>query len=213
VYLIAGTLKPHTWQVFGLPCVRFVVTNTKTMKYNIIYADPPWQYRDKKKTGRTACGAENHYPCMSLDELKTLEIPAADNCVLFMWATFPLLPDALELIEAWGFKYKTLGFSWIKTNKDGSIWHGVGTYAKSNCEVCLMATRGTVGRLRGVRVISNFVSSAILAPRGKHSAKPVEVRDRIVELFGDLPRVELFARTPAPGWDVFGNEVEDSIEL
>lgn len=189
-------------------------------KYHIIYADPPWQYTDKKKEGRTKCGAENHYPCMSTVELCSLPIKkiAEDNAVLFLWATFPMIWDALPVILNWGFRYKTLGFSWIKTNKDGTPWFGVGAYAKSNCEVCLMATRGKVGRLiKGVesdpkdilRVQTNHVSSVIMSPRSEHSRKPVEVRDRIVELFGDISRIELFARQQTPGWDVWGNQIQD----
>jgi len=161
-------------------------------------------------------GAENVYPCLALEELAAIPVRdlAEEDSVLFVWATFPLIQTALDLIPAWGFEYKTLGFSWIKTNKDGTPCFGVGSYTKSNCEVCLMATRGHVGRLiKGreddgtLRVRSNHVSSVVMARRRKHSQKPGEVRERIVALFGDVSRIELFARETAEGWDSWGDEL------
>ncbi|MFA7290116.1 MAG: MT-A70 family methyltransferase [Melioribacteraceae bacterium] len=149
---------------------------------------------------------------MTLQDIKNLPVNnlADINCILFMWVTFPLLQEGLEVIEAWGFKYKTLGFSWIKTNpKNGKPFFGVGYYAKSNCEVCLMGTKGKVHPM----VISNKVSSVVISPRREHSRKPQEVREKIVELFGDIPRVELFAREKIEGWDVWGNEVISDIKL
>lgn len=177
-------------------------------KYQIIYADPPWSYQN----GSVPQGGVNkQYPTMKLEDIKKLPIQnlADENCVLMMWATFPQLPEALEVIKAWGFKYKTLGFSWIKTNKDGSPFFGIGYYAKSNCEVCLLAVKGKAHSL----VKSNKVSSCVLHNRTKHSEKPQIFRDKIVELFGDIPRAELFARQKTEGWDVFGNEVESDIIL
>jgi N6-adenosine-specific RNA methylase IME4 len=187
----------------------------KRKKYNIIYADPPWRYNDRRTGTKFGGGAESHYPTMSLKEIKELPVQhiAADNCVLFMWVTFPLLPECLEVIKSWGFKYKTLGFSWHKTNKNnGKLFFGVGSYTKSNAEVCLMAIKGKVGikKTPGVKKLitkSNYVSSAINAPKGRHSEKPKEIRDRIVQLFGDVPRIELFARKKSKGWDVWGNQV------
>lgn len=201
-------------------------------KYHVIYADIPWSYTDKKKEGRTKCGAENHYDCMTIEELEKLPVKdlAEDNCVLFMWVTFPTLLDSKDpwlsppgrVMKAWGFKYKTLGFNWIKINKDESVWHGVGSYAKSNSEVCLMGVRGKVGRLvkdkvtglvlgtdpkEKLSVVSNHVSSVVLARKGAHSSKPPVVRDRIVQLFGDVSRIELFARDSVLGWDAIGKEL------
>jgi site-specific DNA-methyltransferase (adenine-specific) len=128
---------------------------------------------------------------------------ADDNCALFLWCTFPYLEDQIKLFHVWGFQYKTLGFSWIKTNSiNGKPFFGVGYYAKSNCEICLMGTKGRM------IPVSDKVSSVVIAPRREHSRKPDEVRERIVELFGDIPRIELFARPPVPpGWDCWGNEV------
>ena len=183
----------------------------KLKKYQIIYADPPWKYnsRANHKT-RFRGGAEGHYSLMSMEQIKALPIEqlADKNCVLFLWVTFPYLEEQIKLFEYWGFKYKTLGFSWIKLNKKNKKpFFGVGFYAKSNCEVCLMGMKGKV------KPVSNKVSSAILSVRREHSRKPDEVRERIVELFGDIPRIELFAREKNPGWDVWGNEVDSDIDL
>ena len=147
---------------------------------------------------------------MTMEEIKALPIKdlADKNCVLFLWVTFPYLEEQIKLFKHWGFEYKTLGFSWLKQNqKDKKLFFGVGYYAKSNCEVCLMGIKGKM------KPISNKVSSAILAPRREHSRKPDEVRERIVELFGDLPRIELFARQKVNGWDSWGNEVKCDIDL
>lgn len=181
-------------------------------KYKIIYADPPWSYRDKRdKHPRLCGGASKHYITTSTEELKKFPIGdslADENCMLFMWATFPNLPDALDLIKAWGFKYKTLGFSWIKTNKkNGKPFFGIGFYTKSNCEVCLIGVKGKPIK------ISNTVSSVVIEPIGAHSKKPDCVKDKIVQLCGDVPRIELFARQSTPGWDVWGNEIESNIKL
>lgn len=180
-------------------------------KYNIIYADPPWKYNSranhKTKFRGGACG---HYSLMSMEEIKSLPIYdlADKNCVLFLWTTFPYLDQQIKLFEHWGFKYKTLGFSWIKTNKlNGQPFFGVGYYAKSNCEVCLMGIKGKM------KPISNNVSSVIISPRREHSRKPDEIREKIIKLMGDLPRIELFARQKIKGWDVWGNEVESDIEI
>lgn len=175
-------------------------------KFNIIYADPPWKYNKRvgKKKTRFGGGADAHYPMMDLQDIMNLPVAniAADNCALFLWTTFPYLDKQIKVIEAWGFTYRTLGFSWIKTNKKNSQpFFGVGYYAKSNCEVCLLGVKGKM------KPVSNKVSSVVISPLERHSKKPDCVRDRIVELFGDVPRIELFARETAKGWDHWGNEV------
>jgi len=179
---------------------------SKGKKYQVIYADPPWAYRKKHGNGTAA----RHYPLMDVESIKALPVAAIadENCMLFLWATFPTLPNALEVIKAWGFTYKTLGFSWIKTNtRNGKPFFGIGYYTRSNCEVCLIAVRGK-------RIIkSNSVSSVVISPRQRHSQKPAIIRDRIVELCGDVPRIELFARNKTDGWDVWGNEVASDISL
>ena len=148
---------------------------------------------------------------MHIEDIKKLPINkiADDTSVLMMWATFPQLQEALDVIKAWGFKYKTLGFSWLKTNKDGTPFFGIGYYAKSNQEVCLLAVKGRAHSL----VKSNSISSFVSTNRTKHSEKPQIFRDKIVELFGDIPRIELFAREKTEGWDVWGDEVESDITL
>jgi N6-adenosine-specific RNA methylase IME4 len=168
-------------------------------KYNIIYADPPWRYETFDKRNVVP------YPVMKDEDIKNLPIQniADKDCILFMWATFPKLELALETIKAWGFKYRSLGFSWIKKNKksDSYFW-GMGYWTRQNCEVCLIATKGKPHRK------SMGVHSVIATPIEEHSKKPDIVRDKIVELMGDLPRVELFCRHPAQGWDSIGNEID-----
>tara|TARA_Y100000310_G_scaffold144390_1_gene143663 strand:- start:29798 stop:30340 length:543 start_codon:yes stop_codon:yes gene_type:complete len=177
-------------------------------KYQIIYADPPWKYQNG---GVPQAGVNAQYATMHIESIKALPIASiADNpSVLLLWATFPQMEEALSVIRAWGFTYKTLGFSWLKTNKDGSLFFGVGYYAKSNAEVCLLGTKGKAHSL----VVSNSISSAVSTLKTSHSTKPDEVRNRIVRLFGDRPRIELFARRKVEGWDCWGNEVESDIEL
>jgi len=176
-------------------------------KYKIVYADPPWSYRDKSKQRG---GAERYYKTTSTDDLALIDVQSvcADDCILFMWATFPNIDQALKLINAWGFTYKTNGFTWIKKNKrSGSNFWGMGSWTRANAEVCLLAVKGKPKRE------SAAVHSVIESPIDKHSKKPVVVRDKIIDLCGDLPRLEMFARESAPGWDVFGNEAPGSIEL
>jgi len=178
-------------------------------QFSVIYADPAWSYRvwSKKGLGRTA---ESHYPTMSLSKICALpvaELVAAD-CALFLWATFPNLQEAFEVIKAWGFTYKTVAFTWVKQNKKSQGWFwGLGHWTRANAEICLLATKGKPKR------ISGRVHQIIDTPIEAHSKKPDEARRRIVELMGDVPRIELFARQQPEGWDVWGNEVPCSIEL
>ena len=169
-------------------------------KYNIIYADPPWRYQDRKCNG--AC--EFHYETMNIKDI--CKLPIIDicdkDCVLFLWTTYPMLSEALELMKAWGFKYKTIGFQWIKQNKSGNgFFFGLGRWTRGNSECCLIATKGKPKR------INNSISQLIISPLQAHSQKPAETRGKIVDLMGDLPRIELFARNHADGWDCWGNEV------
>ena len=175
-------------------------------KYKIIYADPPWKYQRDKVQGAAA----NHYPTMTIDELCALPVSKITNkdSILFLWATFPQLPEALRLISAWGFTYKTIGFLWLKQNKKSPTWfYGLGFWTRGNAEVCLLATKGHPHR------ISNKIHQFIISPLQEHSKKPDIVRQRIVELMGDLPRIELFARQKVDGWDAWGNEVDSDISL
>ena len=175
-------------------------------KYSIIYADPPWRYSQKRLSG----AAEHHYNTMSIDELCALPVAelAEKDCALFLWATFPHLPAALRLIKAWGFSYKTVAFVWLKLNKKVRSWfYGMGFWTRGNAEICLLATKGKPKRR------SAGVHQLIVSPIERHSQKPEEAREKIIALMGELPRIELFARQETPGWDVWGNEVNSSIDF
>lgn len=187
-------------------------------KYNIIYADPPWEYKvwSRKGMGRSA---ENHYKTQSVEYMKSLNIPAicASNCALFMWATFPCLKEAFALADAWGFIYKTVAFVWVKRNRNNdTFFTGLGYYTRANAEIVMLFIKG-----RPLARANRNVEQVIIGKVGAHSQKPDEVRHRIVRLFGDLPRVELFARSRRgffpdheyAGWDVFGNEANNSIHI
>jgi N6-adenosine-specific RNA methylase IME4 len=174
--------------------------------YSAIYADPPWSFATYSRKGKGR-SAEAHYDCMGLDEIKAMRVPewAADDCALFLWVTDPLLPRAFEIIEAWGFVYKTVAFTWVKTTRDGTGFPiGCGFWTRANPELCLMATRGRPQR------ISRSVRQLIFAPRRAHSQKPEEAYDRIESLVPG-PYLELFARGRRPGWASWGLEVETGI--
>ena len=179
-------------------------------EYNIIYADPPWTFKTYSEKGKEKKSAENHYECMNISDIHNLPVNniASDNCVLFLWVTMPLLAEGLETIKRWGFTYKTVAFTWIKQNKKSdSLFLGLGYWTRANAEICLLATKGKPKR------VSKSVRQVIISKLRNHSQKPDEVSERIVELCGDLPRIELFARDKKQGWDVWGNEVESDIKL
>ena len=147
---------------------------------------------------------------MSVNDICSLNVSelADKDCMLFLWATFPKLPEALQVIKAWGFQYKSVAFVWLKQNKRGKGWHyGLGFWTRGNAEVCLLAKKGNPHRQ------SNRVHQFIISPLREHSRKPDETRDKILELMGDMPRVELFAREKKDGWDVWGNEVINDVEI
>ena len=171
-------------------------------KYNIIYADPAWSFTFWSNKAQRK--VSDKYDLMSAENIYKLPINeiADENCILFIWVTYPNLIEGLETIKKWGFKYKTCGFSWIKKNKKAdSLFWGMGYYTRSNNEICLLATKGKPKR------VSRSVHQVVYEPIREHSRKPDCVRERIVELCGDLPRIELFARQKVDGWDSWGNEV------
>ena len=173
-------------------------------KYKIIYADPPWQYRvySKKGQGRSA---ENHYHTMNIKDIMALPVDkiADKDCILFLWITFPCLKEGIEVMERWEFKYKTCGFNWVKRNKKKNTYFmGLGFWTRSNSEVCLIGTKGQPKR------VSKSVPQICDARIMEHSRKPAEIRERIVELCGELPRIELFARDKVKGWDSLGDEMD-----
>ena len=168
-------------------------------KYNIIYADPAWQYWESGNKNQS-----NHYKTMTLEEICNLPIKniADENCILFLWVTFPILQDCFKVIESWGFKYSTCGFNWVKRNKKSdNYFFGCGSWTRANSELCLIATKGKIERLDNA--ISQIVDSRI----EEHSKKPEIIYTLIEKLVGKLPRIELFARNTFINWDYWGNEL------
>lgn len=164
--------------------------------YGVIYADPPWRFASYSVETGMDRAADNHYPTMKVDGIATLKVPAAPDCVLFLWATVPMLPQALEVMCAWGFDYKS-HFAWVKDKVGTGFWN------KNRHELLLVGTRGSIP----APAPGEQFDSVIEAPRGTHSAKPFAVHEMIEVMFPNLPRVELFARERFAGWDAWGNEV------
>ena len=178
------------------------MTQMQQKRYGLILSDPPWSYAtwsDKGK-GRSASA---WYDTMSLDDICAIPVAeqVADNSVLLMWAIDSMLPHALRVIDSWGFTYKTVGFYWVKTTKQGKYFMGMGHWTRTNPEMCLLATRGKPHRK------SAAVRKLIVASRREHSRKPDEAYERIEQLV-DGPYLEMFARQRHPGWDAWGNEVD-----
>lgn len=178
-------------------------------RYGVIYADPPWQFRtfSDKGTGR---GATAHYPCLAFEDLVHINPKqwAAKNCVLLLWVPDPFLSKAFELIQAWGFTYKTVGFTWIKLNRRSHLefftqkdfFTGLGFWTRANAEICLLATLGSPTRK------ASHVKRLIVEPRREHSRKPEQAYYRIEQLVAG-PYLELFARQSRIGWDSWGDQV------
>jgi N6-adenosine-specific RNA methylase IME4 len=175
--------------------------------YDVIYADPAWDYagRTQHTSVQPSGGATTHYPTMTLDKLKALKVPdlAAPNSILFLWTSSPHLAQAMSLMEAWGFKYKTIAFVWEKQRTNPSY------YTLSQCEICIVGTKGRIPRPRGSRKERQFLSEL----RQRHSKKPDEIRNRISRMFPTQKKVELFARQSTDGWDTWGNEVPNTVQI
>lgn len=186
--------------------------------YSIIYADPPWSYTRTVGNGvLNRRDGEVYYPSMSVQALEALGYHirriSRKNSALLLWATMPCLPDAIRVMESWGFKYKTCWCTWVKTNKAGDKpFFGVGYYTRSNAELCLLGVKGKIASFK--KLVANEVrngnpnslSSICIEQPRQHSRKPSTVRNNIVTFFGDVPRLELFAREQTPGWCVLGNQ-------
>jgi N6-adenosine-specific RNA methylase IME4 len=174
-------------------------------KYQIIYADPPWEYDDKALAGkRGACCKYDVQDAKWISQLPVASI-ADKHCALFLWVTLPKLNVCFEVIEAWGFTYKTCAFVWVKRNRKNPSWFtGMGGWTRANAELCLFATKGKPKR------INSHVHQIIDSPIQGHSRKPTIVREKIVQLLGDLPRIELFSRMKVAGWDTWGNQTGKS---
>jgi N6-adenosine-specific RNA methylase IME4 len=182
-------------------------------KFDIIYADPPWDYNGKMQFDKSSRKADNanfrkrifissaafKYPTLQTGQMMSLPVQsiAKNDSLLFMWATNPHLAQAIQLGEAWGFEYKTIAFIWDK------MAHNPGQYTLSNCELCLLFKRGRIPRPRGARNVQQLVRS----PRRAHSMKPDEIRQAIEKMFPTQERIELFARRASKGWSTWGLEV------
>jgi N6-adenosine-specific RNA methylase IME4 len=180
-------------------------------KYRLIYADPPWTYRDKASDGNR--GASHKYPVMTLQDICRLPVWSLadpESFLLAMWWVPTQPAEALKVVESWGFRFMTMkGFTWHKTNRiKGNSAIGMGHMTRANTEDCLFAVMGRLPERTDASICQH-----ITAPRKEHSAKPQVIRDSLVRLIGDVPRVELFARSADPGWDSWGNELESSVQL
>ena len=187
-----------------------------TKKYQVIYADPPWDYGGKMQYDKTTIKSENEgfkrdifissasfkYPTLKLKELMKLDVNsiAADDCILFMWTTGPQLANSVKLGEAWGFEYKTVAFVWDK------MVHNPGRYTLSQTEFVLAFKKGKFPTPRGARNVRQFVQ----IHRGEHSEKPIQVIDGITKMFPQQEKIELFARNNYVGWDNWGLEIPDA---
>ncbi len=168
--------------------------------YGVIYADPPWRFTPFSNETGMDRAADNHYPTMEITEITQLAVPAAPDCVLFLWATVPMLPEALSVMSAWGFTYKSQ-FVWVKDKP------GTGFWTLNQHELLLIGTQGNVP----APAPGEQYASAITAPRGQHSTKPFAFREMIETMFPTLPRIELFARENFAGWDAWGNEARQAV--
>lgn len=172
-------------------------------KYDIIYADPPWDYKGQLQHtgsgGKDSGGAIRHYPTVPVSEMKTWDIASIskENCLLFMWSSSPHLDQAIQLGKAWGFRWATVAFVWDKQRPNP------GFYTVSQCELCLVFRRGRIPQPRGARNMRQLVQ----VKRTRHSEKPDAVRERIEKMFPDQCKIELFARKQSQGWDAWGLEV------
>ena len=183
-------------------------------KYQIIYADPAWDFKGGgiyQDSGRKDRSISSQYKLTKTNDMAKLPIKdiTDKDAFLFMWCTDSHLKQGIELMEAWGFRYSTIAFIWVKQYASGSLCSNVGRWTMKNCEIVLLGLKGTPLKYKKAKNIKQLV----MAERTGHSVKPDEVRNRISQLCGDLPRIELFARKKTDGWDVFGNEVEGSVEL
>ena len=183
-------------------------------KFNIIYIDVPWKFKNQNTGGSMSSGSANQYPVLSIDQLKTLPIDkiSSNDSVLFMWhlASMPL--EALDLVFSWGFELKTMtGFTWVKLTKNEKLHFGMGHWSRMGSESMLIATKGKPKRasasVRAVELVE-FEEETIAAKVEEHSVKPDIFRTRIVELMGDVSRIELFANKKVQGWESLGYGVD-----
>ena len=186
------------------------------MKFNIIYADPPWDFSNRMYSSnkndhhREISRAYSVMKTKNICNLRVSEI-AEQDAALFMWTTDAHIPDAIKVMKAWGFKYKTVVFIWLKKERSGKQVCYMGQWTMKNAELCLLGIRGKMQQHLKSRKVRQLVEAA--RDRSKHSKKPEEVRHRIEIMFGNMPRIELFARYKVDGWESWGDEVESDIDL
>lgn len=193
--------------------MAFVDIFTTPKKYKVIYADPPWDYVQSGSKKNIRGMAKQHYSTMATEDICKLPVNAikTDDAICFMWATFPNIGEALKVMSAWGFTYKTAAFVWVKKNKkNNSNFWGMGAYTRANAEVCLL---GISKRTKAGSIVKDHgVHQIIESPIESHSTKPHEARKRIIQLLGDIPRIELFARNCFEGWDCWGDDEKIKFE-
>ena len=175
-------------------------------KYQIIYADPPWWYPERKNTKtKFGKGADSHYPLMKNEEIWNLPVQdiTEENAALFLWVTGPRLDVGIRTVTEWGFRYATIAFTWVKQNpKTPTLFSGPGHYTKSNVELVLIGIKGSMP------VDRRDIKQVLIAPRSVHSKKPIEIRKRIELMYQERTYIEMFARVSSAGWDVWGNETD-----
>lgn len=180
-------------------------------KYQVIYADPPWAYRQKQINFQSYDSGKKyendvteHYSTMSNADIANLKVSeiADTDCLLFLWVTSPNLDAGIETGKAWGFEFKTVAFVWDKQRTN------YGFYTLSQIELCLVFKKGRIPK-RAATNIRQFLSEKV----GEHSTKPEEIRKRIEAMWPTQAKIELFARKVTSGWDVWGNQVENNIEI
>ena len=181
------------------------------MTFDVILADPPWTFKVWNKDTGSGRSASNHYNVMDIDDICNLPVQSvmANNCALFLWATWPNLLDALRTIDSWGLTYRTEAWVWVKAKKDATGFHmGLGYYTRANSEPCLLAVRGSMP------VSTHDILALIYSPVRRHSQKPDEQYTKIERLYPNMKYLELFARNKnRPGWSYWGNEVESDIQF
>lgn len=176
-------------------------TQLGTTLYGVIYADPPWRFEPYSRDTGMDRSADNHYQTMTLEEIKALTVPAAADAVLFLWATVPMLPEAIEVMRAWGFAYKS-NFVWVKKNPGTGYWN------RNRHELLLIGTKGKIP----APAPGTQYDSVIEASAPRHSVKPFHFREIIEDMFPNLTRIELFARERFDGWDAWGNEASEAAQ-
>jgi len=190
---------------------RLKAVDFPTKKYTVIYADPPWPFGSRTRGPKSSdpfVPISAHYPTMSIKQIYKLPVGqiSASTCACFLWVPDAFLKQGIQALESWGFKYKTIAFVWSKLTKNGKQVCNKAPYTMKNCEVVLLGTRGPVTKIMKKRNVRQLQEAVRIK---QHSAKPDEIRIKIVEMFGKkIKRIELFARSKSAGWDSWGNEIK-----